>query len=265
MTLGRKFSASKIGVAAGVALFIGATLGWFVLSTANETREEIMGLPAYVHLDEIQHRVRASLTNYAENIVDAAHRVETRRIAAEQDEIKNAIAEQEVELLRDPSSPVGGNPRGDVALVEFSDYNCPYCRRVAPLLAEAEASDPMLRLVYKEVPILGPDSLYAAKAALAAHRQGKYVAFHRALMDAKGVASEGLVLAIAARIGLDVVRLKGDIEDPSIQAVIDRNLVLARTLGITGTPSFVIGDEIVRGAVDLKTMQTLVRQARTAR
>jgi protein-disulfide isomerase len=188
-----------------------------------------------------------------------------RHIAAKRDEIKSSNAEQEVELLRDPSSPVGGNPRGDVALVEFSDYNCPYCRRVARLLAEAEASDPMLRLVYKEVPILGPDSLYAAKAALAAHRQGKYVAFHRALMDAKGVASEGLVLAVAARIGLDVARLKGDIEDPSIQAVIDRNLVLARTLGITGTPSFVIGDEIVRGAVDLKTMQTLVRQARAAR
>lgn len=265
MTLGRKFSASEIGVAAGVALFIGSTLGWFVLGTANETWEEISGGPAYIYLDEIQHRVRASLTNYAENIVDAAQRVETRRIAAEQDEIRSAIAEQEAELLHDLSSPAGGNPKGDVALVEFSDYNCPYCRRLAPQLAKAETSDPMLRIVYKEVPILGPDSLYAAKAALAAHRQGKYVAFRRALMDAKGVASEGLVLAIATRVGLDVVQLKGDIEDPSIRAAIDRNLVLARTLGITGTPSFVIGDKIVRGAVDLKTMQTLARQARTAR
>jgi protein-disulfide isomerase len=189
-------------------------------------------------------------------------RYEARRAVAARDEIKIALAEHEVALLRDPASPVGGNPQGDVTLVEFSDYNCPYCRRVAPVLAEAEAADPMLRIVYKEIPILGPDSVYAAKAALAADRQGKYMAFHRALMSAKGVAAEGLILAIAAKLGLDVARLKADVEDPAIQAAIDRNLALSRALRITGTPSFVVGSEIARGAIDLEAMQALIREAR---
>src|SRR3546814_18088032 len=91
-------------------------------------------------------------------------------------------------------SPVTGNPDGDVSLVEFFDYNCPYCRRVAPVVADAEAADPQLRIVYKEFPILGPGSAFAAKAALAAHRQGLYFTFHNALMQAGGRADESSVL-----------------------------------------------------------------------
>ncbi|MPY76147.1 MAG: thioredoxin domain-containing protein [Alphaproteobacteria bacterium] len=247
------------------AVVVGAALGWFVFDAVSDAREEVSGVPADIHVDEFQRQVRRYLVNNPEVIVEAIQRLESRRTAAEQDEMKSAIRERADELLRDSASPVGGNPQGDVTLVEFSDYNCPYCRRVAPLLAEAEASDPKLRIIYKEIPILGPDSLYAAKAALAAHRQDRYVAFHRALMDAKGIAAEGLVMAVAARIGLDVERLKGDLEDPSIQAAIDRNMALARTLRITGTPSFVIGEEILRGAVDLETMQALIRQARATK
>src|SRR3546814_10830321 len=120
-------------------------------------------------------------------------------------------------------SPVTGNPDGDVSLVEFFDYNCPYCRRVAPVVADAEAADPQLRIVYKEFPILGPGSAFAAKAALAAHRQGLYFTFHKALMQAGGRADESSVLAVAEDVGLDVERLKSDMKDPEIQAAIDRN------------------------------------------
>ena len=116
---------------------------------------------------QVTAQVFYDLVYNPEVIIEAMQRFDARRAAAEQDEMKSIIAEREAELLRDPASPVGGNPKGDVTLVEFSDYNCPYCRRVAPLLAEAEASDPKLRIVYKEIPILGPDSLYAAKAVLA--------------------------------------------------------------------------------------------------
>jgi protein-disulfide isomerase len=157
---------------------------------------------------------------------------------------------------------VGGNPDGDVTLVEFFDYNCPYCRSVAPVMNEAEAADSQLRIVYKEFPILGPNSVYAAKAALAAHRQGHYLAFHQALMQANGKADSNLVLAVAAEVGLDAERLKTDMEDPAIQEAIDRNLALAQALRITGTPGFVVGRQILRGAVDLKTLQQVIQEAR---
>jgi protein-disulfide isomerase len=173
-----------------------------------------------------------------------------------------ALTSRDKEILWDPDSPVGGNPDGDVTLVEFADYNCAYCRRIAPTLVEAEAADPQLRIVYKEIPILGSDSVFAAKAALAARQQGKYVDFHRALMNVRGVAAEGLVFAMATKVGLDVEKLKTDMEAPQIEAAIDRNIALARALGINGTPSFVIGDQIVSGAIDLEAMQRLIARAR---
>jgi protein-disulfide isomerase len=261
MIEGRKVAALRIGAILAAALIV-AAFGWLAYDARKNAGNEVAGVADDMHVDEFQRRVRRYLTENPEVIVEAMQRYEARRAVAARDEIKIALAEHEVALLRDPASPVGGNPQGDVTLVEFSDYNCPYCRRVAPVLAEAEAADPMLRIVYKEIPILGPDSVYAAKAALAADRQGKYMAFHRALMSAKGVAAEGLILAIAAKLGLDVARLKADVEDPAIQAAIDRNLALSRALRITGTPSFVVGSEIARGAIDLEAMQALIREAR---
>jgi protein-disulfide isomerase len=189
-------------------------------------------------------------------------RLQERQRAAELDETQRIIAARAGELFHDPESPIGGNPDGDVTLVEFFDYNCPYCRRVAPVMAEAESADPQLRLVYKEFPILGPDSLFAAKAALAAHRQGKYAAFHKALMRAQGRIGEAAVLGIATEIGADTARLQADMNDATIGAAIERNLALAQALRITGTPSFAIDDEIVRGAVDLAALQAHIRQAR---
>jgi protein-disulfide isomerase len=166
------------------------------------------------------------------------------------------------ELLRDPDSPISGNARGDVALVEFFDYNCPYCKRAAPEVARAQSNDPKLRIVYKEFPILGASSTFAAKAALAAHRQGKYVEFHNALMDARGTLTEKAVLDTAGRLGLDLDRLKADMATSAVQAAIDRNLALARALNINGTPGFVIGEQIVPGAIDLARIERLIREAR---
>ncbi len=183
-------------------------------------------------------------------------------VAAEmpQDEFEQRVRTY---LLEHPDSPVGGNPEGDVTLVEFFDYNCPYCRQMAPVMAQAEADDPRLRIVYKEFPILGPGSVVAAKAALAANKQGKYVAFHRALYQIRGPVEESKVLDAAATIGLDVDRLKADMQDPTIAGVVDRNLKLAQALRITGTPGFVAGDQILVGATDLKTLQAVLQAVRT--
>ena len=212
--------------------------------------------------EEFDRRVHDYLLANPEVIMQAVQGLEARRLEAEETEAQGVLTARAEEVFRDPASPVGGNAKGNVTMVEFFDYNCSYCRQVAPVMAEAEAADPQLRIVYKEFPILGPGSIYAAKAALAADRQGRYEDFHKALMQAKGNVAEPLVLKIAAEVGLDVARLKADIQDSAIQASIDRNLELAQALNINGTPGFIVGDQILRGATDLSTMKGLIEQAR---
>lgn len=181
---------------------------------------------------------------------------------AQVDETASLIALRGAEIFSDPDSPVGGNPTGDVTIVEFFDYNCPYCRLVAPTLEEVERTDPNAKFIYKEFPILGPGSEFAARAALASRKQGKYIVFHRALMAYKGRIAAGATMEIAQAVGLDTERLKKDMEDPSIAAAIERNLGLAHALRIGATPTFVINDGILRGAADLEAFQVMIAEAR---
>jgi protein-disulfide isomerase len=246
------------------ALVIAAAAAWFALDPGfrgSETSQEARGPETQ---DEFGQRVRDYLLENPQVIVEAMQVLQARQQAAESSEAEAVLAARADEVFHDPMAPVTGNPDGDVTLVEFFDYNCPYCRRVAPVVAAAEAADPQLRIVYKEFPVLGPDPVFAARTALAAHHQGLYFAFHEALMQAGGRAGEDSVLAAAEGVGLDVERLKSDMKDPEIQAAIDRNLALAEALRITGTPGFVVGRRILRGATDLETLQSLVRDARAA-
>jgi protein-disulfide isomerase len=213
-------------------------------------------------LDPFEQRVREYLLKNPEVIMEALQVLQERQRVAEAENLKRAIAEHSEEILKDPAAPVGGNPDGDVTRVEFFDYNCPYCRRVAPTVTALEEADPDVRLIYKEFPILGPGSQFAARAALASRRQGKYVAFHNALMQATGQVTEATVMKVAREVGLDTGQLRADVQDPAIDEAIARNLQLADALGITGTPSFIIGEEVVPGAVDLRTLQSLIAQAR---
>lgn len=212
--------------------------------------------------DEFERRVRAYILKNPDVILEALQLIERWEQATQGDEIKRLIVARRDEIFDDPASPAGGNPQGDVTVVEFFDYNCPYCRRVAPMLFEAEKADPGLRFVYKEWPILGPNSTFAARAALAAVKQGKYGTFHKAMMQTSGLVNEGKIIEIAKAVALDVARLKKDMDDPEIKAAIERNHALAAALRITGTPSFVIGDQVVRGAVDSDTFRSLVKEAR---
>ncbi len=169
-----------------------------------------------------------------------------------------------VDVFQDQDSPVGGNPNGNVTLVEFFDYNCPYCRTMAPLMEKAEASDPQLRIVYKGFPILSAGSVFAAKAALAANRQGKYVAFHRALHQGRGQVDEAKVLEVARTLDLNVARMKADMQDAAIERMLETNNKLAQALHITGTPGFVAGDEVWTGATDFNGLQALISKGREA-
>jgi len=131
-----------------------------------------------------------------------------------------------------------------------------------PTLIEIERSDPKLRFVYKEFPILGPGSLFAARAALASVRQGMYVEYHKAMMQSPGSITDDRAIEIAATVGLDVDRLKRDMEDPEIQAAIERNHELAATLGINGTPTFVAGTKMLVGAQPRKVIEDMIARAR---
>jgi protein-disulfide isomerase len=244
------------------ALVVAAAGAWLFLDPGFRSKEPAPELATALPKDEFERRVRDYILNNPEVIMEAARRFEQRQRAAEESEVTTALKERAEELLRDRDTPVGGNSDGDVSLVEFFDYNCPYCRQVTPIMAEAETADPKLRVVYKEFPILGPNSTFSAKAALAVHLQGKYVAFHKEMMLDRGVANEAKVLRIAAKIGVDAERMKSDMNDPAIAAMIERNLALAQALRINGTPGFIIGDQIVRGAVDLKTLRALIQEAR---
>jgi len=200
-----------------------------------------------------------------EIVLRAIQELRRREAEAKQDLARSNLAAFRAELTRDPRAPVGGNPEGDVTVVEFFDYNCPYCRAVKPALRELLAGDAGLRFVYKEFPILGESSQTAARAALAATRQGRatYERFHDALLGVQGQLANDDVFRIAERIGLDMARLRTDMEDPGIEAAIQANLDLASRLKITGTPAFVIGEAIIPGAVSLEELREAVSQART--
>ena len=175
---------------------------------------------------------------------------------------RDALKKHAKALLADPDSFVGGNPQGDVTLVEFFDYQCGYCKRFMPTLEAIKKRDPKLRVVYKEFPILGPDSIRAAQAALASRKQGRYVEFHNALMRVSGKLDEKTLMNTARSVGLDIERLRKDMEAPKIQQIVGNNLRLARTLGITGTPAVVVGDSLARGLVRLEALTGMIANAR---
>jgi protein-disulfide isomerase len=210
----------------------------------------------------IEEIIHDYLTNNPDLMLDVLQAAQDKLKGESREKAAAALVEHRRELLEDPDAPVGGNPKGDVSLVEFFDYRCPYCKQVVPAIDALLAKDKQLRFVYKELPVLGPDSVRAARAALAAGKQGKYEAMHRALMAVKGQIDEPAIMKVAASVGLDVERLKVDMAAPEIDRALKANVKLAEALDIRGTPGFVIGDEIVPGAVSQDTLKQLIDAAR---
>ena len=228
-------------------------------AAAPATRAE---QPADLSVQQIEKIVREYLLREPEIIYQALEELQRRQAEAEAARQQAAIAENRSELLNDPASPVGGNPDGDVTLVEFFDYRCAYCRRVVSSMRALLDEDRDLRVVFKELPVLGPDSERAARAALASRRQGGYVPFHFALMAAEDLSLNG-IRAAAEAVGLDLDRLEADMSAPEVNAAIQANYALANELGIEGTPAFVIGKNLIPGAVDKARLEQLIREARS--
>lgn len=202
------------------------------------------------------------LMAHPEVILEAVDKYQKDQEKAAAQKQAQALVDRRNELLNTAADPVIGNPSGDVTVVEFFDYRCPYCKSVAASFVDMYDKDGKVRLVLKEFPILGPESEFAAKAALAAQKQGKYRELHLALMSFKGKLTDDDVRLLAGKVGLDVAKLEQDMQDPAIAETINRNYALAEALGIKGTPAFIIGNELVPGAITADEMQKRIAAVR---
>lgn len=165
-------------------------------------------------------------------------------------------------LERDPNAPVLGNPDGDVTLTEFFDYNCPFCKKMLGTMQALIGSDKGLRVVYREWPVFGEDSEFAARASLASLDQGRYWQLHAALLGLKSRAVEATVMRTAREVGLDEAKLRAAMDAPRVTRHIETSFALADHMGLKGTPSFIAGDEGVFGEMNLAEMRELIARAR---
>jgi protein-disulfide isomerase len=175
------------------------------------------------------------------------------------------VANKSDALWNDPASPVLGNPHGDVTMVVFFDYACPYCKVAEPHLMAAARADRHVRIVMKEFPILTPGSFLATKAALASMKQGKYDAFHEALMAYNGLLDENVVFGTAKSVGIDVARLRKDMASTAILEEIIANFNLARGLRIFQTPAFIANTHIIDGPSAEINFPRAIAMARAAK
>ena len=214
----------------------------------------------------IETIVRDYLIAHPEVIQEAMAELEKRQTAAEAEKHRVAVKEHAQKLFSSPNQVTLGNPNGNVTFVEFFDYNCGYCKRAMSDMLTLMKDDPKLKVVLKEFPVLGPGSVEAAKVAVAVRMQDKtgkkYLEFHQKLLGGRGQADQAHALAVAKDVGMDMGRLQKDMASPEVKTTLEEDFKLAEALGLNGTPSYVIGSEVVVGAIGLPGLQEKVNTAR---
>lgn len=213
---------------------------------------------------DIETIVRNYLVSHPEVLEEAMNELSKRQAAAEQAKHEATITQNADAIFNSPHGVVLGNKDGDVTFVEFFDYNCGYCKRAMADMLDLMKSDPKLRVVLKEFPVLSEGSVEAAKVAVAARMQDpkKYLDFHQRLLGGRGPADKARAMQAAKDAGYDTARIEKDLTSPEIKATIEENLKLAEEMGLNGTPSYVIGKQIVVGAVGLDGLKEKIGIAR---
>jgi len=215
---------------------------------------------------EIGTIVHDYLMAHPEVLQEAMAELEKRQNEAQAEKGKAAVKQYSQALFMSPRQVTLGNHDGDVTFVEFFDYNCTYCKHAMADMLTLLKDDPKLKVVLKEFPVLGPGSVEAAQVAVAVRMQDKtgkkYLEFHQKLLGGRGQADRAHALAVAKEIGLDMTQLQKDMQSPEVQATLDENFKLADALGLNGTPSYVIGGQVVVGAVGLPTLKQDINAAR---
>ncbi len=215
---------------------------------------------------EIQKIIRNYLVQHPEVLQEAMTELEKKQAADEALKHQAAVKDNAETIFNSTRQVVAGNPQGDVNFVEFFDYNCGYCKRALLDMFELMKSDPKIRIVLKEFPVLGASSVEAARVAVAVRMQDKtgkkYMEFHQKLMTGRGQADKARALAVAKEIGLDTARIERDIGSDEVRLTLEESLKLAEKLGLNGTPSYVIGNNVVVGAVGLDKLRESINTAR---
>jgi len=213
---------------------------------------------------DIERIVHDYLVAHPEVLQEAMSELEKRQQAADTEKHKAAVKAHAKALFDSPDQVVLGNPNGNVTFVEFFDYNCGYCKRAMSDMLTLMKDDPKLKVVLKEFPVLGPGSVEAARVAVAVRMLApkKYLEFHTKLLGGRGHADGARALAVAKDIGLDMDRLQKDMKSPEVQKTLQQDFKLAEALGLNGTPSYVIGDDVVVGAIGLHGLQAKINTAR---
>jgi len=215
---------------------------------------------------DIERIIKEYLLSHPEVLQQAVAELEKRQQAAEAEKARTAIKSNSEALFNSPRQVVVGNPKGDVTLVEFFDYNCGYCKHALADLMDMMKTDSNLRVVLKEFPVLGPGSVEAAQVAVAVRMQDKtgkkYLEFHQKLLGGRGQADKARALAAAKDVGLDMGRIEKDLASDEVKQSLDESLKLAEALGLNGTPSYVTGDDVVVGAVGATQLREKVNTAR---
>jgi protein-disulfide isomerase len=214
---------------------------------------------------EVQKLVREFLLTNPEVIQEAIVELERRQQEAQKNAQASALISERNTLLHSPRGNLVGNPSGDVTLVEFFDYNCGYCKRALADVRTLMKSDPKLRVVLKDFPVLGPESVEASRVSLAVKQQisgEKLFDYHTRVMETRGRVNGERAIAVAREMGLDMARLQKDLDHAEVRASLQENATLGDKLGLTGTPAFVIGDEVISGAVGLDPLRRIVASTR---
>jgi protein-disulfide isomerase len=215
---------------------------------------------------EIEKIIKDYLIKHPEVLQEAMAELEKKQQLAETEKARSAIKNHSDALFNSPRQVVLGNPQGDVTFVEFFDYNCGYCKRALNDMVELMGKDPKLKVVLKEFPVLGPGSVEAAQIAVAVRMQDKtgkkYLEFHQKLLGGRGQVDKAKALAVAKDVGIDMARLDKDLKSEEIGKTLEESMKLAEALGLNGTPSYVIGNDVVIGAVGQATLSQKIQAAR---
>ena len=215
---------------------------------------------------EIQKIMKDYLLTHPEILEEVSAELTKRQAAAEAEKHAAAVTANANTIFNSPRGVTIGNKDGDVTFVEFFDYNCGYCKKAMTDMIEIMKDDPKLKVVLKEFPVLGPGSVEAAQVAVAVRMQDptgkKYLAFHQNLLGGRGQADKARSLAAAKEAGLDMARLEKDFSSPEVRATIEENFKLAESMGMNGTPSYVIGKQVVIGAVGIAALKEKISNAR---
>jgi protein-disulfide isomerase len=215
---------------------------------------------------EIEKIIKEYLVAHPEVLQEAMAELEKKQQVAEAEKARSAVKNHSEALFNSPRQVVLGNPQGDVTFVEFFDYNCGYCKRALNDMVTLMGNDPKLKVVLKEFPVLGPGSVEAAQVAVAVRMQDKtgkkYLDFHQKLLGGRGQVDKAKALAVAKDVGMDMARLDKDLKSDEVKNTIAESMQLAEALGLNGTPSYVIGNDVVIGAVGLEALGKKIQAAR---